>query len=313
MKIVIFGAGALGAYYGGRLLESGRDAVFFVREKRAEKLKRFGLAIHSPNGDAAFTEFPFAVRTEEIGKADLVLLAVKGYHLRDTLPALKELVKKGGKVLPILNGVEHYEVLQKELGKENVLGGLSYIMASLDERGHVIHANAQDTLLFGPLAPSQEDFCAQVEDLFRPTSFTAIKTDAIETAIWEKYMFITAFSGVTSAADLPIGIIRSHPETLEIARQIVKEMKQLANLYQVPLTEEQVEKTEQIFQALPEEGTSSMHRDKKKGLPLELDHLHGAALRMAERKKAKLPYIQFIYQLLKPYEKGLKPSETAAP
>lgn len=312
MKIIIFGAGALGAYYGGRLLEKGRDVVFFVREKRAEQLKGFGLAIHSPKGDAVFSQVPFATRTEEIETADLVLLAVKGYHLREALPALKELVKKGGKVLPILNGVEHYEVLQGALGKENVLGGLSFIMAALDDRGHVLHTGPQDVMMFGPLDPSQGEFCTQVGDILQPASFTAIKSENIETAIWEKYMFITAFSGVTSAADLPIGVIRSHHETLEIARQMLKEMKQLANLYQIPLTDEQVEKAEQIFQTLPDEGTSSMHRDKKKGLPLELDHLHGAALRMAEKKGAKLPYIQFIYQLLKPYEKGRKASETAA-
>lgn len=305
MNIAIVGAGALGVYFGGRLEESGHKVTFLVREKRAEQIKQFGLKIHSVRGDYSFSNVNFTTDAANIKQADLVLLSVKGYHLQGALPTLEKLTRKGAKVLPLLNGVEHYQILQKALGEETILGGLAFIIATLDEKGRVYHTSKQHKLVFGPLQEEQASYCEELYEAFRKANFEVEKSDKIETAIWNKYMFITAFSGLTTAANLPIGTIRKHPETLEIGIKMLREMKELANLYNVPLTEKHIENGILSMKQLPEDGTSSMHQDKKKGLPLELDHLQGAALRLASQKKASLPTIETIYQLLKPYERGL--------
>src|SRR5690606_37038645 len=116
----------------------------------------------SIHGDYELSSYKIARNTEDIESVDLVILSVKGYHLKGTINQLKELVLKGAKVLPILNGYEHMPVLQKELGEENVIGGLSFIIATLNENGHVLQTSAQHKITFGPLHSSQQSFCERL-------------------------------------------------------------------------------------------------------------------------------------------------------
>lgn len=304
MNIVILGAGALGAYLGGRLQQSGQEVTFLVREKRAQQLKEHGLTIHSVKGDDTVEPLNVVVNVAEIEKADLVVVAVKGYHLQGTIPQLRELVAKGAKVLPILNGMEHIDILQKEFGEENVIGGLFFIIATLNERGHVVHSSDQHHFLFGALHPSQQSTCLQLKELTEQANLEARLSEDILGELWNKYMFITAFSGVTTAGNFPIGVVQQNEATLHIAKQVLKEMQSLANAYHVPLTDEQVTNAIKQINGFAYEATSSMHQDRRKQAVLEVEHLQGGALRLAEKVNVKLPVIETLYGLIKPFENG---------
>ncbi|GGF24896.1 2-dehydropantoate 2-reductase [Halobacillus andaensis] len=302
MKIVVLGAGALGAYYGARWQETGHEVINLVREGRADQLRTHGLTLHSKMGNYEVPNLTIAESPEEIQEADLVFLSVKGYHLRGTIPWLKELVQKGAKVLPVLNGVEHLPILQKELGEEAVIGGLAYIIATLDENGHVQHTSTFHDLVFGPLHPSQQQICEEIGIACNQANMDGKQSANILEEIWNKYMFITAFSGITTATNLPIGDVRQYPETFIISKKILQEMKTLANAHHIQLTDEQVENAFEKLNGFDHEMTSSMHQDRRKGLPLEVEHLHGGALRLAEEHELPLPYIQTIHAMIKPFE-----------
>ncbi|WP_053218616.1 ketopantoate reductase family protein [Virgibacillus senegalensis] len=301
MKIVIVGAGALGAYFGARWKEAGEDVTFLVRPKRASQLKKHGLKIQSRQGDYYIEQPELVEDATKIQEADLVLLAVKGYHLDGTLEQLQVLTDKGAKVLPVLNGIEHIQILQKKLGKNNVLGGLSFIISTLDEQGGVVHTSEFHDLVFGPLTPDQDDICRQIDAASKKANFNARWSDDIETDMWKKYMFITSFSGITTAADLPIGTIRNFPETFEIAKAMLQEMKLLANQHNINLTKEHVDQAVQRLNGLDKTATSSMHQDRRKGISLEVEHLHGGALRLAAESEIELPTIRAVYGLIKPF------------
>ncbi|WAA13351.1 ketopantoate reductase family protein [Fervidibacillus halotolerans] len=303
MKIVIQGAGALGAYFGGRLQEAGQDVTFLVRKGRAEQLRQHGLAINSVKGNYKIEPLHFIEKAEELEEVDLVITAVKGYHLQGALDDLKTFVKKGAKVLPLLNGMEHFDVLQRALGKENVLGGLAFIIATLDEKGHVVHTSEQHRIVFGPLDPSQKEMAEEFRRIIGKANVQSEYSDQINQALWEKYVFITAFSGITTASNMPIGPVRSTKETFSVYKDLVKEMAELAKAYGYPLTDEKQKGIIHTVFQLPEDSTSSMHQDKRKGLPLEVEHLQGGALRMAEKKGCKLPVLKTIYGLIKLFEK----------
>ncbi|WP_077624825.1 ketopantoate reductase family protein [Sediminibacillus massiliensis] len=302
MNIVILGAGALGAYFGARWEEAGQNVTFLVREKRARKMEESGLYIHNEQGDYSIDNPKIAQKVEEIENPDLVLLSVKGYHLEGTLESLEELVAKGAKVLPILNGVEHISTLQTRLGKENVLGGLSFIIATLDDNGGVLHSSKFHDLVFGPLDSSQRELCEQLLSVSERANFQANLSLQINEAMWNKYMFINAFSGITAAANLPIGEIRKHQETFRIAELVLKEMKDLANKHGIELTDDHINHAVENLKSLGDEATSSMHQDRRKRLTLEVEHLHGGALRLADAVGMTLPYTETIYALIKPYE-----------
>ncbi|MEJ9229245.1 2-dehydropantoate 2-reductase [Peribacillus butanolivorans] len=302
MNIVIIGAGALGSYFGGRLQQAGQHVQYLVRKKRAQQLKENGLRITSPHGNYDFNELHIIEDVKKIEQVDLVILAVKGQHLQGTIPDLKLLVEKGAKILPLLNGIEHISILQDELSEAAVIGGSAFIIATLNEKGHVIHSNKNHDLIFGPLHPSQTKICDEFEQAVISAIMGASRTENILIRMWIKYMFITAFSGVTTASNLPIGTIRRFPETNRLLEHVLIEMKKLANAYNVGITEQNVAQALENMAGLPDESTSSMHQDLRKGQTLEVEHLQGGALRLAEKVNLKLPVIETLYGLIKPFE-----------
>lgn len=302
MHIVVIGAGALGTFFGSRLEEAGAKVTFLVRDQRAEKIKQNGLQVKSTQGDYQFEQPNIVTDVKEIEKVDLVLLSVKGYHLSGALPSIEELVRKGAYVLPILNGIEHIEILQRAFGKDVIIGGLSYIVATLDERGHVIHSSPFHKLVFGPLTEKQTDFCQQLEDVLSKTSLTYSNSESILIDLWEKYTFITATSGITTATNLPVGPIREETATYQLVDRILQEMQQLAIAESVAITPTHIESVKRNFQKLADDATSSMHQDRRKGIMLEVEHLHGGALRLAQKHNLKIPYIETIYGMIKPFE-----------
>ncbi|TRM11693.1 2-dehydropantoate 2-reductase [Lentibacillus cibarius] len=304
MHIVVLGAGALGAYFGGRWMESGADVTFLVREKRAAQIRENGLKINSTQGDYELESPQVVTDPNDIQAADLVLVSVKGYHLDGTLDYLKSLKKKGAYVLPVLNGIEHIRTLQNELGKECVLGGLAFIFATLNDKGHVEHTGENHQLIFGPLEASQQYICAELDRLSRKAGFVAKYSDHISFELWKKYMFITALSGITAAANLPIGPIREHAETFHIVKMILREMQSLANAYGEAIPDAEVEAAIQNIRTFDPEATSSMHKDRRKGVQLEVDHLQGGAVRLAADVDLEVPYIKTVLGLIKPFEHG---------
>ncbi|PLT32945.1 ketopantoate reductase family protein [Bacillus sp. V5-8f] len=303
MNIVIMGAGAVGAYYGGRWAEAGQSVQFLVREARAQQLEENGLYINSTHGNYHFDHLYFTGDAGEIENPDLVVLAVKGYHLKGTIPSLKILVENGAKVLPLLNGIEHINILQKELGEEAVIGGSAYIIATLDQKGHVVHSSDQHDIVFGPLHSSQKEICSELEAVSRDAKMNSRLSYEILQELWNKYMFITAFSGVTTASDLEIGDILSSPPTAELLKKVLVEMQNLANLQGVTLSDEEVAQAFVKFNKFPATATSSMHQDRRKGLTLEVEHLQGGALRLASEAGISLPIVETLYGLIKPFEK----------
>ncbi|SFE04082.1 ketopantoate reductase [Lentibacillus persicus] len=302
MNIVILGAGALGVYFGGRWLESGAEVSFLVREKRAAQIEANGLKINSTHGDYELKNPHITTEPDKIESPDIVLVGVKGFHLEGTFNQLQTLTEKGAYILPVLNGIEHIEILQNKFGKDRVLGGLSYIFAALNDKGHAEQAGNMHHLYFGPLDPSQEAICEKLEHMSKNSGFISKKSSDMMYELWKKYMFISALSGVTTAANLPIGAVREHGETFHIAKMIMREIQSLAKHYGTVISDDDVEAALQNARSLDSEATSSMHKDRRKGLRLEVDHIQGGAVRMAEEKGLEVPSLRTVLGLIKPFE-----------
>ncbi len=302
MDITVIGAGAVGGYFGGRLYEAGANVTFLVREKRRQQIEDKGLQIKSVNGDIALKNVQIETDPKKIQSCDVILLSVKGYHLETVLPTLDILIKTGAKILPLLNGVEHYDILEKKFGRHAVLGGLCFIITTLDENGQIVHTSKQHSMIYGPLTESQKEICERLSVIAEKANMDDIYTSDILKEIWRKYAYIVAYSGVTTASRLEIGAIRSQKETLALYEETAGEMQQLAEAYGIDLGANFAQQTaEQAFD-LPEAATSSMHQDFRKGLTLEVESLQGGALRLAKKKGLELPVVRSLYRLIKPFE-----------
>lgn len=304
MNSVVLGAGAVGGYFGGRLAESGQPVTFLVREKRYKQLSENGLTIKSVHGN--ITIHPrIAMNAKDIDHPDLVIIALKNYHLEAAMPALEILVKKGAKLLPLLNGVHHMDLLVERFGKENVFGGLCYIESTLNEKGHVVQTSKMQDIVFGALTKYNDHFSNEIQTVLERAKIHVLKTEAILEEMWKKYIFLASLSGVTSAVRQPIGVILNDNVTSQFLRDMITEVYEIAKARGMNLPDGTVNQVIQKVQSLNPEMTASMHRDLEKGLPLELESLHGALLKMASTYRVDTPSIKSIYALLHPYRNGV--------
>jgi 2-dehydropantoate 2-reductase len=279
------------------------DVTFLVRPKRAEQLKKTGLVIQSPFGDVTL-EPTLATSADDIPACDVVLLGVKNYHLQGALPDLQKLAAKGAYILPLLNGVEHFDILAEACGRDKVLGGVVQIISTLDAEGRVVHTSPLHDISFGPLQDGQRSVCEELVAASRGANLRLHLSADIRLDIWRKYAFITAFSGVTAASRLTIDQVFDNPATANVYIHALREMAALAAAQGTKLSESFVDSTVEAGRKLPKGATSSMHQDLRKGLPLEVDSLQGAAVRLARRSGVEVPVVETLYGLLLPYAGG---------
>jgi 2-dehydropantoate 2-reductase len=303
MHTVVLGAGAVGGYFGGKLALKGYPVTFLVRPKRYEQLRNRGLKVESLYGNF-HVQPTLAANPEEIDQPDLVIIAVKNYHLQGAINHIEILVKKGAKLLPLLNGIEHHHLLKAKFGVENVLGGLCYIESTLNEDGDVIHTSALQDVIFGPLVKEQEKIASTLYEMMKKAGINVTLSHSIIPEIWKKLIFLAALSGITTTTRQPIGISLQDSVTFDFLQRLVEEIYAVAKAENVPLEKDIVQQTMAKLQSISPQLTSSMHRDLEKGLPLELDALHGYLIKASKKYHLPTPCLDAIYALLHPYKNG---------
>ena len=301
MKILVVGAGAVGGYFGGRLLEKGEDVSFLVREKRRQQLAEQGLIVDSING--SFTLRPNTIIAGESAEPfDVILVSTKAYHLNGVLNSIEAYVGNSTMILPLLNGIAHVEVLQKRFGKDRIIGGLCFVESTLDENGAVLQKSPSHDLVFGELSGEPTERILKLEQAFAGTKANFRRSNNIVQEMWHKYIFITAMSGVTSLMRAPIGPIRETVGGQDILSRFIAEIVEVTRSMGAPVADDIEITTLDRINQLGYEMKSSMQRDMEKGLPTEADHLQGYLYQAAMQKGMDVPILQFIYGNLKVYE-----------
>jgi 2-dehydropantoate 2-reductase len=141
MRVLVVGAGAIGGYFGGRLLQAGRDVTFLVRPRRAAQLAQTGPVIRSMLGDVDLPAPPTVTADTLREPFDIVLLSCKAYDLDDAMTSFAPAVGPETAILPLLNGMRHPDALEARFGGDHVLGGQCLISAALDPDGRILHLN----------------------------------------------------------------------------------------------------------------------------------------------------------------------------
>jgi 2-dehydropantoate 2-reductase len=301
MRVLIVGAGGIGGYFGGRLVEKGEDVTFLVRNNRKQQLDENGLKIESVHGNMEFK--PKTLLSGEPAEPfDVILLSTKAYHLQGAIESTKPHVTEKTMILPLLNGVAHIEELRAAFGKEKVIGGLCFIETTLDEQGKVIQTSPIHDLVFGEFSGEKTERIQKLQATFQGTKASFRLSENIEQDMWHKYQFIATLSGVTSLLRSPIGPIRDQEYGIETIQTLLQEVGSVMRSVAAPLAdgieESQFEKIMQMGYNMK----SSLQRDMEKGLKTEVEHFFGYLLRIAKEKHLSTPVISTIYTNLEIYE-----------
>lgn len=304
MKILIVGAGAVGGYFGGRLLEKGEDVTFLVREGRKKQLEETGLVIESVHGNVTLTP-KIILAGEKTEGFDVILLSTKAYHFEGAIGSIRQYVGEETVILPLLNGIAHLEKLIKEFGGEKVIGGLCFIESTLNAEGKVIQSSPIHDLVFGERTGELSERILKIADAFSGTKASFRVSKNINRDLWHKYLFISTMSGITTLMRAPIGPIREETNGRAVLLQLTKEIVEVMKHIDAPIAEDIVTKQMNQIDGLGYLMKTSMQRDMEKHLQVEADHLHGYLLEIARRNEISVPILAAIYGNLKVYEKQI--------
>ena len=304
MRILVVGAGAIGGYFGGRLLEKGEDVTFLVREKRKQQLEKYGLLAESLHGDMTFPEPKTIQAGEKADAFDVILLSTKAYHLEGAIEDIRPFTGDSTLILPLLNGIAHMDQLTTAFGAANVLGGLCFIETTLGENGKVIQTSPVHDFVFGERSGEKTERILKLQEAFSGTKANFRLSENIEQEMWHKYLFISTLSGVTSLFRSPIGPIRDQAFGLNTVKIVLKEASAIMRGLDAPLADGIEDAQVQKINEMGYEMKSSLQRDMEKQQAIEADHFFGYLLKKAELLDLDAPVIGAIYANLKVYEKN---------
>jgi 2-dehydropantoate 2-reductase len=307
MRIRIIGAGGVGGYLGGRLAEAGEDVAFLARGEHREAILRDGLRILSPRGDARIFPARASADPGALFPGDLVIVAVKNWDTEGAAGAAAQIAGPGAEIVSFQNGVEAWDRIARTTGKP-VLGGVAYITASIESPGVIRHAGTVERFEFGAFDGQPSRAASHLLEACRRAGVGAAIPDDIGRAIWEKFLFLTAFSALTALTRRPIGPIRENAETRGLLEGAMREAAAVGAAKGVSLRDDSVARQMALVDRLAPDAASSMLHDIVRGNRLESPWLCGAVARMGREFSVETPVQSFAAALLGLSAAGAAPS-----
>jgi len=303
MRILVVGAGAIGGYFGGRLLQAGRDITFLVRPRRAAELASAGLVIKSPNGDVTLKNPP-ALQADKLKETfDVILLSCKAFDLDDAIKSFAPAVGPQTSIIPLLNGMLHLNVLDTRFGRERVLGGLCAIAVTLDDHRDVIQLNPMQSLTFGERDGTMSDRVRAIAEEMASGKFGSVASTHIVQEMWEKWVFLATLAAATCLMRTSVGNILASPGGKDFILGMLDECKAVATAEGYAPRAPFLERSLGMLIAENSPLTASMFRDIRAGAPVEADHVIGDMIARGDAGKVPVPRLRIAYTHLKAYEK----------
>jgi 2-dehydropantoate 2-reductase len=303
MRILVVGAGAIGGYFGGRMLAAGRDVTFLVRSRRATELASAGLVIKSPNGDVTLKNPPTVQADKLTEKFDMVLLSCKAFDLEDAIKSFAPAVGPQTAIIPLLNGMLHLDVLDTKFGRERVLGGLCAIAVTLNDKREVVHLAPMQSLNFGERDGKMSDRVLAIAGVMAAGKFGSVASEHIIQEMWEKWVFLASLAAATCLMRSSVGNILAAPGGKDFLLGMLDECGAVATAEGHAPRAPFLDRTRGMFTAEGSQMTASMFRDIKVGAAVEADHVIGDLIARGDAAKVPVPKLRIAYAHLKAYEK----------
>lgn len=303
MRILVVGAGAIGGYFGGRLLQAGQDVTFLVRPKRAAELAGAGLVIKSPGGDVTLKNPP-TVQADGLKETfDVILLSCKAFDLDGAVTSFAPAVGPNSSIIPLLNGMLHLDTLDRKFGRDRVLGGLCAIAVTLNEKREVVQLAPMQSLGFGERDGRMSDRVKAIAEVFAKGNCGAAPSEHVMQDMWEKWVFLASLAAATCLMRTSVGNILAVSGGKDFMLGVLDECSAVATAEGFAPGGPFFQRTRGILTAEGSPMTASMFRDVKAGLPVEADHVIGDLVARADAAKIPVPKLRVAYTHLKAYEK----------
>ena len=303
MRIVVMGAGGTGGYFGAKLARAGEDVTFVARGAQLAAIRERGLRVRSAIEGEWTVRSPAVERVDGLASAELILFCVKSFDTESAAELIRPLIGPRTGVLSIQNGVDNEDTLARILGPGHVMGGVAQVFATIEEPGVIRHA-LLGRIIFGEMDGEESERAQAFLGACNRAGIPAELTRNIVRALWEKYVFLTTQAGLTALTRCPAGVIRQVPETRRMYRLLLEELAALGGAAGAGLDGGIVDRCMQFLDTLGANAYTSLHHDLTHGKRLELEALHGHAVRLGARYGIATPMLFAVYAALRPHRDG---------
>ncbi|WP_172328206.1 ketopantoate reductase family protein [Mangrovicoccus sp. HB161399] len=306
MRTIIFGAGAMGCFFGARLQRSGHDVTYIARGAHLDAMQRNGLSIESRSGNFRLDRVDATGDVSRVARGDLIFFAVKNYDVEQAVRQMAGLVGPGTAILTVQNGVWAQPVLAEAFGAERVLPGVVLLPADIREPG-VVRTPAEAQLggiTFGPYGGGTSERAAGLHAAFLEAGVPATLSEDIWRALWEKFIRLSAYSAATVSARLNIGAIQQTEAARNLLESLVGEAAAIARASHAAIPADAARSAFDFLMGLPPDIHASMLDDLLRGKRIELDWISGEVIRRGRDLGIPTPCHEFAYAVLSPFIGG---------
>ena len=305
MEIAIVGAGVLGSIFGGLFLEKGfKVTLIEVLQERVHLIDKEGLWLQWPDGERTHSKVDITSNVDAVGKKDVVMIAVKGYHTRSAIESAKPMIGDETIVLSVQNGLGNLETIAETVGPEQVVGGItahSGMPVSMNEVRYV--GGLGPLLVIGPYdGVSRPGFENMVEE-FQAVGLDVHATSDINSVIWKKLIANVSTNVVAALTGLTGGVAVKHEPSVKIIEALSLELSQVARAKGIdfPELDDPLDFSLKAFGST-KDNRVSMLQDVEAGRPTEIGNLNEVIVSEGRRFNIPTPYNQAVSWLTRGVE-----------
>jgi 2-dehydropantoate 2-reductase len=300
-KIAILGCGGVGGYYGGKLADfysrnTNAEIIFIARGKHLDAIRAYGLKIVSPTKE--FTVHP-AIATDstaELGLFDLVLVCVKTYDISSALVSVRSNVGARTVIIPLVNGIEGYELIKAEFPSAKVFQGCCYLNSYVEASGVIKFRGGFEQVQIGF---DDEELLKKTAMILSSAGIDVFSAPDVSAKVWEKFIFGSVLSGIGSLENESFGDIAANPARMQLARKLMNELFRVAQAKKIPLANTLVDELLAKISTFPAEARTSMQLDFANGKHTELETFVGYVIRVGDEAKVEVLEYRKLYEVLK--------------
>lgn len=303
MRIAIMGAGGVGGYVGGALSKAGNDVSFIARGSHLEAMRQKGLQLQTARGDYTLT-VDATHDPADVGIVDLVVLTVKSNQNAQAIPALLPMVGDNTSILTLQNGVDSYEELAKVVGPERVLPGTIYIESHIESPGVVRQSGDVARIVFGEMGGELSARAQFILETFLDANLDAQLSQDIAKTLWSKLLYASSSAGTAAAARVPMSRFVQHAEARDTILAALREVEAVGKAKEIEFDDDVVEIAMAHILNAPKDVRSSIQIDLSLGVPIDIDTMNGAVVRIGKEVGVPTPVHSLIYSILLPHKDG---------
>lgn len=309
MKILIYGAGAIGSIFGGFLSKSGEDVALLGRPQHMEAIRAKGLLIQGIWGEHKISNLQVFSTNSQLKESnkesfDLIILTVKAYDTISALADIRNLTGVNTYVLSLQNGLGNVEAISEVIGKEKTIGGRVIFGAEILSPAVVKVTVSADDVVIGAISNKMP--AAKADEIAKAFTLAGIKTrttDEIEKYIWGKVLYNASLNPLATILGITYGELLESEYTKDIMRRVIHEIYSITQKKNIELLQKTKEEFIKVLFnnliPLTSGHKPSMLADIDKQKRTEIDQLNGAVLKIAKEIGVTLPTNQILYELIK--------------